>query len=295
MLVMKMRLHLECLTCNINQVIKIMNILQIETSKRENIMSAVLQSLANQDYGKCNPEVMKETWQVIVEHTGNVNPYKDIKTYYNQEVMKMVEDMQKIIATSSQPLYTAIKIAIAGNLIDFAAKHHFSIDSLIQKMEKIESCPMGRDDSNQLFHDLKSAKTVLYLGDNCGEIVLDKVCIQTLKQYYNIDVYFGVRGLPIVNDVTMEDANACHLDEVATVIGNGDGSLGTVIPLTNNAFQEVFHKADIVIAKGQGNYESLSEIKNKNIYHLFMVKCEVVANIAKVKPGDIVCMKNKGE
>lgn len=289
---MKMRLHLECLACNINQVIKIMNILNIEMSKRETIMSEVLKMLASVDYTKCNPEIMKETWKIIVEHTGIIDPYESIKEYYNKELLKMVKPIIKIIENSNQPLQTALKIAIAGNLIDFAAKHSFSMDALWQQIERMESYQMGKDDSEALCNDLKNAKTVLYLGDNCGEIVLDKIFIQILKNYYDIDVYYGVRGQPIVNDVTKNDAKVCHMEEVANVIDNGDGSLGTVLSLTSPAFQEVFHKADIVIAKGQGNFESLSEIKNKNMFYLFMVKCEVVATMAKVKAGEIICMKN---
>lgn len=295
MLVIEMRLHLECLACNIQQVIKIMNILQIAPNTREEIMSDVLAMLSQVDYQKCNPEVMYDTWQVIVKHTGNDNPYQAIAKYYNTEVMKIVPNIENMIHTSDDCLKTALKVAIAGNLIDFASKHTFDLSMLIKQVERIQKQTIARDDSEKLFTKLQNAKTVLYLGDNCGEIVLDKLFIKILKEHMNIDVYYGCRGQAIVNDVTLADCAFVKMEEVATVIDNGDGSLGTVLAKTSLAFQEVFNNADVIIAKGQGNYESLMEVTRNNIFHLFMVKCEVIASHVGVLQGDIVCVENKGE
>lgn len=141
---------------------------------------------------------------------------------------------------------------------------------------------------------MKSAKSILYLGDNCGEIVLDKIFIELLsKEYPTCKVYYGVRGKPIVNDVTIEDALEVKMNEVATVISNGDGALGTVLKNTSTQFKQVFQQVDIVICKGQGNYEGLLGINKENVFFLFMAKCELVAKPVGVKTMSIVCMKNR--
>lgn len=289
-----MKLDFNCITCNINQAIKIMELSEVERSKKEEMMRAVLYYLSNVDYNKCNPEVIAGTWDIILKHIANDNPYADIKKYYNKEVLKMVESIESIIETSEDKFNTVLKIAIAGNLIDFTAKHKFDINMLTNQIMNIEKINLAIDDGRALYERLKIAESLMYLGDNCGEICLDKLFIKYIKKEFpNIKVYFGVRGKAIVNDVTFDDAQMVDMQEVADVIENGDGSLGTVINRVNSEFREEFYKADVVIAKGQGNYESLSEIDRNNIFHLFMAKCEPVSNSLGVKTMSIVCVENK--
>jgi len=150
------------------------------------------------------------------------------------------------------------------------------------------------DHSESLYQRLKTARSLMYLGDNCGEICLDKLFIKYIKKEFpNIKIYFGVRGQAIVNDVTLEDAQMVAMEEVAEVIENGDSSLGTVIERVSDEFREKFYNADVVIAKGQGNYESLSEIDRNNVFHLFMAKCNPVSNSLGVKTLSIVCVENE--
>lgn len=165
---------------------------------------------------------------------------------------------------------------------------------LKKKIVNIEELYLTIDDSKILYERLKSAKSIMYLGDNSGEICLDKLFIKYIKnEFPDINVYFGVRGKRIINDVSLEDAQIVGIHEVANVIENGDGSLGTVIERVSDEFREKFYDADVIIAKGQGNYESLSEIDKKNIFHLFMAKCENVSNSLGIKPMSIVCVENK--
>ncbi|MCY6372637.1 damage-control phosphatase ARMT1 family protein [Clostridium ganghwense] len=289
-----MKLDLNCITCNINQAIKIMDLLEMERNKKEEMMREVLEYLSNADYSKCNPEVIGGTWNIILKYIENDNPYSDIKKYYNIEVLKMIEEIENLIRNSDNKFNTALKIAIAGNLIDFAAKHKFDLDMLKKKIMNIQELNLTIDHSKNLYESLKIAKSVMYLGDNCGEICLDKLFIKYIKnEFPNVKVYFGVRGKIIVNDVTFDDAQMVGMQEVADTIENGDGSLGTVIERVSDEFREKFYGADVVIAKGQGNYESLSEIDKKNIFHLFMAKCEPVSSSLGVKTMSIVCVENK--
>jgi len=289
-----MKLDLNCITCNINQAIKIMELFDVDRNTKEEMMREVLEYLSNADYSKCNPEIIAGTWGIILKYIENDNPYDDIKKYYNMEILKMTESIDSLIENSDDKFNTALKIAIAGNLIDFAAKHKFDLEMLKEKIMNIEEMNLAIDHSKNLYERLKTAKTIMYLGDNCGEICLDKLFIKYIKsEFPNIKVYFGVRGKIIVNDVTSDDALMVGMQEVAAVIENGDGSLGTVIERVSDEFKDKFYHADVVIAKGQGNYESLSETDKNNIFHLFMAKCEPVSNSLGVKSMSILCVENK--
>jgi uncharacterized protein with ATP-grasp and redox domains len=289
-----MKLDLNCITCNIKQAIKITELFEVDRIKKEEMMREVLEYLSNADYAKCNPEIIAGSWDIILKHIENTNPYANIKKYYNMEVLKMTESIEHLIENSDDKFNTALKIAIAGNLIDFSATHKFDLEMLMEKIINIEKINLAIDHSKELYERLKTAKSVMYLGDNCGEICLDKIFIKYIRnEFPNIKVFFGVRGKIIINDVTLDDALMVGMQEVADVIENGDGSLGTVIERVSSEFKEKFYHADVIIAKGQGNYESLSEIDKNNIFHLFMAKCEPVSNSLGVKSMSIVCVENK--
>lgn len=285
-----MKFNLNCILCNLKQVLAVTDLVKADADKKEAIMREVLGYLHGTDYQRSNPEVIKGTWDIITKHIDNKNPYKEIKNYYNREVAGIGNQIRELINQSDDPFMMALKIAITANLIDFVASHTFDEKVLFAKINVLNEEKMPIDNSKELYEKLKTAKDLLYLGDNCGEIVIDKIFIEQIKKIFpNLTVYFGVRGEPIVNDVTLEDAEMVQMAEVAEVISNGDGSLGTVIEKTSEAFQEIFCKADVIIAKGQGNYESLSESKRNHIFFLFMAKCETVANSLKVPNLSILC------
>ncbi len=289
-----MNLNLDCILCNIKQVLTVTDLLKLDAANKEIIMRNVLGYLESADYKRSNPEVIGGTWDIITNHINDKNPYKEIKCYYNAELSNITGKVKELINQSQDQFDTALKIAITANLIDFAANHTFDEAMLLRKITTIHEQHLAINDSKELYEELKTAGTLLYLGDNCGEIVLDKIFIECIKQDFpNIKVYFGVRGKPIVNDVTIDDANMVKMQDVAEVISNGDGSLGTVIARTTTAFREVFYQADVIIAKGQGNFESLSEIDRGNIFFLFMVKCEAVASCLKIPKMSIICAENK--
>lgn len=288
-----MKLKLECLSCNLNQALKITALFKIDDIKREEIIRNVLGYLHTTNYGQSNSEVIKGTWDIVTNAIGDKNPYQAIKFHYNLQVNNMIKEIDEMIKNSENQLNTALKAAIAGNLIDFAGNFEFDEKILKECILKIDKEDLGRDESKELIDAVLDAKSLLYLGDNCGEIVLDKIFISYLKRANpELKVFFGVRGRPIINDVTVEDAEMVGMQEVAEVISNGDGSLGTVMDKVSDSFLEIFNQADVVIAKGQGNYESLSEVNKENLFFLLMAKCNLVAKDLKVKKQQIVCVKN---
>ncbi|MEG0365857.1 MAG: ARMT1-like domain-containing protein [Coprobacillus sp.] len=287
-------MHQQCFECDRKQVNKIKQILSISEKQEKELEVIVNNYIKTVDMNKTNPEVMGEIWKLISNYTSNNNPYKEVKSYYNQEVLKVKDEIQNIIYSSNDIYYTAIKIAVVGNLIDFSANHQFDMNILKSMIYDILNKELSIDDSAQLKESLSTAKSVLYIGDNCGEIVLDKMFIEVIKKIYpQIHFYYGVRGQPIINDVTIDDATEVNMHEIAEVISNGDGSLGTVLEKTSHKFQEVFKKVDLVICKGQGNYEGLISETRNNLYFMFMAKCNIIAEPLGLETLSIVCMKKK--
>ena len=283
-----------CFECDRVQMLKISQFLNLDKQTQEKLLTMTDTILKQCDMSKTNPEIMAGIWEEVIQILGNKDPYEKIKQYYNEFMMAMSETIRQEILSAEDPFESAIKIAITGNLIDFAAKHAFD-ESIIKKLLKdAEKTQLAVDDSNELKKQLNTAHTMLYLGDNCGEIVLDKLFIKLLKtQYPALKVYYGVRGKPIVNDVTIKDAAEVTMEEVAAVISNGDGSLGTVLERTSVDFQSVFNQADLILSKGQGNYEGLLGSSKENIFFMFMAKCELVAQSLGVPRLGIVCLKNR--
>ncbi|MDG5854552.1 damage-control phosphatase ARMT1 family protein [Clostridium beijerinckii] len=286
-----MKIHDKCLPCMVNQVIKVANITGV--NNKEVLLKEVFTYLSKMDFEETTPEVIGEIFGMIKEHTNNQDPYKETRNYYNTLFLKLLPEFERKIEQAENSFQLAVRYAIVGNIIDFNPIHNTLLEDIFDYFEKMEQLELAIDDSKELAEDILNSKTLLYLGDNCGEICMDKILLKKIKELNpNVKISFGVRGKPVVNDSIAEDAYAVGIDEYAEVIDNGDGSLGTVLKRTSREFKEVYKKADVVIAKGQANYECLSEEK-KNIYFLLMTKCDVIANDIGVSEKRMICMKNK--
>ena len=280
-------MYADCIKCDYKQVSKVCKLLLMSQDEEKSILARVKEYLDSCDMEKNNPEIMGEIWSVM----GCDDSYKDIKNTYNQMFLTLYQD---IIHYIGDDLHRALEVAISSNLVDFSAKDCVSKEEIIQQL--FTPVKLKTDHSQKLFQSLKDADKLLYIGDNCGEIVCDKIFISMLKKHYpQLHVYYAVRGLAIVNDVTKSDAKMVCMDEVAEVIDTGDGSLGTVLSRCSENFQKAFNQADTVICKGQGNYEGLIDCKKEQLYFLFMVKCKLMARLSHVLVGDIVCMKGQND
>ena len=271
-----MRIQDQCLPCIINQVIKVANIVGIDN--KEKLLREAFTYLSKISFEATTPEIIGDIFEIIKIHTNNPDPYKETRNYYNNMFLKLIPDFEKKIEQADNPFQLAVKYAIVGNIIDFNPIHNTLLDDIYDYFNKIDQLELAIDDSQILMKDVSNAKTLLYLGDNCGEICMDKILLKKIKELNpDAKLLFGVRGKPVINDSIAEDAYTVGIDEYAEIIDNGDGSLGTVIHRTSPKFKEAYDKTDVVIAKGQANYECLSE-ENKNIYFLLMSKCHVIAN-----------------
>jgi len=228
------------------------------------------------------PTFSRELHQILKLYSNNSDPYIEEKKQSNDLVLGMYPALKKLLLESENPYETALRLAIAGNIIDFAIGNQHNLEATINKVLKSD---FAINHSFELKEALSTAKTVLYLGDNSGEIVLDKLFIETIM---HPNLTYVVRGGPVINDATLEDALYVGMDSVADVISNGYDAPSTILEKCSEEFQQLFLKADVIISKGQGNLEGLLNKTKKGIFFLLMVKCDVIADALKVKKGDCV-------
>jgi len=175
-----------------------------------------------------------------------------------------------------------LRLSIAGNIIDFGANDNFN---LLGTLDRVLSNDFAIDHSGSLREKIEKAKTILYLGDNAGEIVFDKYFIQIID---HPGLTYVVRGSPIINDATMKDAEFTGMNDVANVITNGYDAPSTVLNKSSEQFRKYFKDADLIISKGQGNLEGLLPLNDSRIFFLLMVKCDVIAESLNVKKDSFV-------
>ena len=289
-----MKLQPECVTCIIAQVNNVTNMLKLSEDVRKAALMDTHAYLANANYEGCTPETMGDLWQILLGHIGVSDPYAAIKSRCNQEAMKLLPETREKILRAKNAFTCALKYAIAGNLIDYGLEHPVSVEEQNEQIDAIAGTAFSIDDSQALLLALAGAKTMLYLGDNAGEIVFDTLLLEEIKRLNpSLDLSYVVKGSAVLNDVTYSDAKEAGVDQIARVIDNGDGSLGTVLSRTSEPFREAFWGADVVLSKGQGNFESLSGEKKENLFFLFTAKCETICAEADVAKRSIVCMRNR--
>lgn len=226
---------------------------------------SILQSLP---LGITPPEIGAHVHALVREMTGNQDPYLKVKQESTERALALLPKLRHIVAEAADPLDAAVRISIAGNIIDFGPRSDYDLWEVV---ERVQRQPMAIDRMAALRADLAAAQSILYLGDNAGETVFDKVLIEVLDK----PVTYVVKGGPVLNDVTFEDALEAGLDEVAEIMDNGGRNPGTLLSAGSPAFQKRFNTAELIISKGMGNYESLSTV-DAPIYFLLQVKCPVI-------------------
>ena len=231
------------------------------------------------------PQIGKYIHRTIREITGNPDPYKRIKRDHNQQVLEMEANLTALVHDAQLPLVHALKLAGTGNLIDMGPERKWSRVGEI--FDDITSGDSLYFDYELFETKLNRAETLLYIGDNAGEIVLDKILIRLLIEKRGLAVTYAVRGAPVINDATREDARSVGMTNIVNVIDSGDDMPGIDLESCSEEFLDCYCGTDMILAKGQGNYESLSE-RNENIFFLFRAKCSLIAGHVGCKIGDLV-------
>lgn len=285
-----MRIHEACLPCIVSQAVKVAAMTGVED--RETLYRQLFAQLSQLDFNKTNPEVIGSSFGLIKQLLNNPDPYLKLRNQINDFFLSLLPDLQLRIDQSEAPLQEALALAVLANVIDFNPVHAKTLDQMLEEFDHQDQRPWSIDQRKELILDVKQASSLLIVGDNCGELCVDKLLIRKLKTVNpELKVYYGVRGVPVVNDSIEADAYRIGMDEEAQIISNGDDSLGTVLNRTSAAFQAIWNQADVVLAKGQANYESLSDEQEKCCYFLLTAKCKVIAGDIGVPQGTRVCMK----
>ena len=220
------------------------------------------------------PEIAQHVYQVVYEIAGNNDPYLSVKKLANQTAMSLYTRMKDMVDYSSDTLETACKLAIAGNVIDLGPKSEFG--NMYTIIEDSLGYQLDQEHYRRFKACVNKASLVLYIADNAGEIVFDRILIEQMLKIKRLKIVLAVRAKPIINDATMDDAIQVGLNKLATVISSGSGAPATILSQCSSEMLSYYRAADLIISKGQGNYESLSD-RTENIFFLVKVKCPVIA------------------
>lgn len=278
-----MQTYLDCIPCLVRQALEAARMATSDEKIHEAVLRGVLDMAGRMPMDQSPPVMGRRIHGLIRELCGDPDPYRDVKARFNRAALALYPRCKAIVDGADDPFETAVRLAIAGNVIDFGALSGLDektvSDSISQALDAELFGDLGR------FRDaLDRAGRILYLGDNCGEIVFDRLLIEQLLPR---DVTYAVRGRPVINDVTVADAEMTGMTALVPVMDNGTDIPGTVLEACSPEFRTRFHQADLVIAKGQGNYETLSD-EDHPIVFLFKAKCPVIARHVGCETGRLV-------
>ena len=268
-----MNTSLDCMACYVRQALDAVRLATADEKIQETVLREILAETARMDVATSTVAMGRRIHSLVRELTGKEDPYFELKEKFNRLALGLLPELRRLTEKSEDPLDTALHLAIAGNIIDFGVKSEVDDSHLHDSIEAALQAPL-KGDASRLKALIEDAADILYLADNCGEIVFDRLLIEQLPTE---KVTVAVRGRPVINDATFHDAEMAGLPEIVEVIDNGYDAPGTILEECSPEFQAKFSAADLVIAKGQGNYESLMG-RNKTIAFLLRAKCGVIAD-----------------
>ena len=283
-----MKTELECLPCFFGQITRTLNYAGVNGDRGRSILRKAEKIIARASLDEVPARTTTLIHRILREETG-VDPYKQVKDSYNRIALERLTRLRRMAAERPDRLEGGVRIAIAGNVIDFGIYESFDLDRSLSESFLL---PLSSIDYHNFVQAAANAQRILFLCDNAGEIVFDRVLIETLRDRGK-DVTAVVKGSPVINDATLDDASAAGLTECAVVIDNGNDGIGTLLEACSQKFMDAYRSADLIISKGQANFETLVQEKDARTFFLFKVKCPVVARVLNRENGDIVLMGNK--
>ena len=274
-----MLLEAECVPCILRMSVAALRQLPLDENTIRELTAEILEipSLRGLDWNTTSAEVIEDVWRKIVKKTGSTDPFRLVKSNQNKKIMDLYPDLQQMINEAVDPLYMAVKLAILGNSLDLMVAD--SAETFENSIKDRVDAPLPVEIYSAFEQQLRTSKHLVYFGDNAGEIVFDKLLIETIKELHSVEIVFVVRSVPTLNDATLTEASSIGIDNIAQLIENGiDGPLpGTLLARCSNEVQDVVNRSDLIISKGGGNFDTLDEERkhlNKNISFLLLSKCE---------------------
>jgi uncharacterized protein with ATP-grasp and redox domains len=282
-----MRTYLDCYPCFLRQALDATRLAKADDLQQKAVLDRVLDVLKQIDPSSTPPEIGDRVHRIVRREVGDGDPYLTVKETCTRQALALYPRLKRLVAETHDPLGVAIRLSIAGNIIDFGPDQVYDLWGTV---ERVLAQPLAVDDEAAFREVLSRSEQVLYLADNAGETVFDRVLIEVL----DVPVRYVVKGGPILNDATREDALAAGLDQVAEIVDNGLDASGTILPRCSKEFWRLYNEAELVIAKGQANYETLSE-ESEKVFFLLQTKCQVIARDVGVPVGSIVLKQGQTE
>jgi damage-control phosphatase, subfamily I len=281
-----LKTNFDCYPCFLRQALKAARLSGADEVQQYTVIQQTLALLQTLPLGLTPPEMAHQVYKLIREVLDTQDPYFETKKMNTRQALALYPHMKTLVQNSPDPLDMAIRLSIAGNIIDFAVIDE--MNDLWQSVERLIQKPFAIDERNTFKQALQKAGYILYLSDNAGETVFDRVLIETLS----VPVVYAVKSKPILNDAILSDALDAGLDTCARLMENGSQSLGTIMSLCSSEFRQHFEQAPLIIAKGQANYETLSEA-DKRIFCFLQAKCPVIAQDMDVPVGSVILRQCK--
>jgi len=281
-----MKTKTDCIPCVFKQALTTVRHVTNDEEIIERVMKKIAEVYSKRSLQTTPAYYSQISYDIISEETGVEDPFFDEKKKFNELVLEMVPDCYTELEKSCNPLITGAHLAVAGNIIDLGIGGGLDIHgTLSSALEQ----PFAINHIEELRADLMKYSSLLYIGDNAGEIVFDRLFIEVLKKLYpDLEIIFSVKSKPIINDATMEDAIDVGMTKICNVIETGGNYIGAPLDKVSESFLETFNSSEIIIAKGHGNFETLNEETGNNIYFILKAKCQMVANELGVSVGDSV-------
>lgn len=294
-----MRTYLDCIPCFFKQALQAARISGADLEMQREVLGQLSQLVPDFSYDTSPVEMGRVIYTMISKVTGKKDPYKEIKEESNRIALRIYPELKKKVRESENPLLTAVMLAIKGNLIDFNLKDAEEISSEIDRIANhnfgLEITGSNQHFDYQHFYQyLLKSHSILYLADNAGEVVFDRVLIEQLVDDYQKNILYVVKGKPALNNALVDDAIYCGINSIANIISCGADCPGVLLKLCSSEFLRLFLEAEMVISKGQGNYEALSE-EASPLFFLLIAKCPVIAKHIGCEIGDFILQNNSLE
>jgi len=272
--------YLDCYPCFLRQALDAARMAGADERQQKAVLDQVLDLLGQVDPSSTPPEIGYQVHRIVRQEVGDGDPYRAVKARSTRKALALYPRLKTLLAEADDPLDVAMRLSIAGNIIDLGPAHEYDLGDAV---ERVLVQPFAIDDRAAFHEALAGTDQVLYLADNAGETVFDRLLIEAL----NVPVVYAVKGGPILNDATAEDARAAGMDRRATVVSTGSDAPGTILRLCSAGFRRLYEEARLLIAKGQANYETLSA-EGPRVFFLLQTKCPIIARDVGVPVGSIV-------
>jgi uncharacterized protein with ATP-grasp and redox domains len=279
-----MKTYLDCIPCFIRQALEAARMVTRDEAVCEQVLRRVLDLAAAMDMRRTPPEMAQQIHRIIREISGIADPYLEVKNHFNRLALDMLPGLENRVESSADPFDTAVRLALAGNIIDFGTPGTMAAADVSKTVEESLTAPLHGWSTARMKKAVDQAGKILYLGDNAGEIVFDRLLIE---QIGSEKVTFVVRSGPAINDALKADADDTGISDMVPVIESGADAPGTPLSLCSPEFLSEIQATDLVISKGQGNYETLSDL-DRPVFFLFRVKCPLVSRHLNLPQGTLV-------